>query len=80
MWILEGTWPEVPATSEALAEPAQKCEALWALLHGSLSARRATEWAGGYFTPTCPFPLCLPPFKKGNLEPRRNAAPGKPSP
>lgn len=53
------------------------------LSHVSLSARRATERAGGPFTPafpTCPSPLCLPPFQNGNLEPSRNATPGKPIP
>jgi len=30
--------------------------------------------------PTCPSPVCLPPFQNENLELSRNAAPGKPIP
>lgn len=44
MWILEGSWPEVTATSEALAEPAQKCEALWTLPR--CPCLRGGPWSG----------------------------------
>lgn len=77
MWIMEGTWPEVTATSEALAEPAQKCEVVDAPTHVPLSA--GMEWGGGSFTPafpTCPSPLCLLLFWNRSLELSRNAALG----
>ena len=65
MWSLEGTWPEVTATSEALAEPAQKCEALWILPH--VSRLQGGPWSGLGAPSPRPFPPVPPHSASQNL-------------